>query len=145
MNEEFLVEEAVVLSLQNGFAEVSVLPNNACDDCSAKIICSPDNNNRNLLRVDNSLGAKVGDNVKIQIKGKSILFESFNLYGIPLIILIIGILLGMFLFAGYRLIELYSVLFGIGLISLYYFFLFTYNKSRKIQILPKIVFIKRNN
>jgi sigma-E factor negative regulatory protein RseC len=145
MYEEVLVEEAIVLSLQNGIAEVSVTPNESCEECSAKIICKPNNDDRNILSVNNSIGASVGDNVRIEIKGKSVLTASFNLYGIPLIILFLGIFLGTSIFSEFRLVELYSALFGIGLITIYYLFLLSHNKSRQNQILPKIVFVKRNS
>lgn len=145
MYEEVLVEEAIVLSLENGIAEVSVIPKESCEECSAKIICKPNNDNRNVLRVDNSIGANIGDHVNIEIKGKSVLYASFNLYGIPLIILLLGMLLGMSLFSEYKLVELYSTFFGIGLTAIYYLFLLSHNKNRQNQILPKIVFVKRNS
>lgn len=143
--EEILIEEGIVVSKENGIAEVEVFPAQNCEECSAKIICKPNKDDRNVLRVNNLIGANVGDNVRIEIKGKSVLAASFNLYGIPLIILLIGIFLGTSIFSEYKLAELYSALFGIGLTALYYLFLLSHNKNRQDQILPKIVFIKRNS
>ncbi|MBS3944066.1 MAG: SoxR reducing system RseC family protein [Melioribacter sp.] len=143
--EEILIEEGIVVCRENGIAEVEVFPAQSCEECSAKIFCKPDKDDRNVLRVNNSIGANVGDNVRIEIKGKSVLAASFNLYGIPLIILLIGIFLGTSIFSEYKLVELYSAFFGIGLTAIYYLFFLSHNKNRQNQILPKIVFIKRNS
>ncbi len=143
MNDEVFFEEGVVVSAENGYADVSVIQNEKCDDCSAKIICKPNKDELNILRVENPIGAKVGDNVQIEIKGLSILKVSFNLYGVPLILLLIGIFLGISIFDGNEFSELYSVFFGIGLIAIYFILIFYHQKNLKDQILPKIVFIKR--
>ncbi len=143
--EEILIEEGIVVARQNGIAEVEVFPAQSCEECSAKIFCKPDKDKKNIVHVENSIGADVGDSVRIEIKGKSVLAASFNLYGIPLIILLVGIFLGSSIFSEYKLVDLYSAFFGIGLTSIYYLFLLSHNKNRQNQILPKIVFIKRNN
>jgi sigma-E factor negative regulatory protein RseC len=145
MLNEVIVEEGVVLSVENGFAEVSIYQNGKCDDCSAKIICRPLKNDINILNVIDPLGAKIGDNVRIEIGGKSILKVSFNLYGIPLILLMIGIFFGASIFYMFQFSELYSVLFGFSLLVIYFVFTFLHQKKKQNQILPKIVFIKRTN
>jgi len=141
--EEILFEEGIVVSKENGIAEVQVFPAQSCEECSAKIICKP-KDDKNIVRADNSLGAEVGDNVRIEIKGKSILSASFMLYGVPLILLLIGIFLGTIIFSGYKLQELYSVVLGIGLIIVYYVQFYTNQRRSKNQTLPQIVFVKRN-
>ncbi|HOI30341.1 MAG TPA: SoxR reducing system RseC family protein [Melioribacteraceae bacterium] len=142
MVEEVIVENAVVLSVHDRIAEVSVIPDKKCEECSAKIICKPDNG-RNIVRVDNLAGAVAGDNVKIEIKGNTVLFASFLLYGIPLLILIAGIFSGLSIFSGNDSAEIYSVLFGIGLMIIYFFLSYSLNKRHRQEILPKIVFIER--
>jgi sigma-E factor negative regulatory protein RseC len=143
MNEEVIIEDGVVISVENGFADVSVIQSEKCDECSAKIICHPNKNDLNILHVEDPFGAKVGDNVRIEIRGKSILKASFKLYGIPLIILLIGIFLGNSIFTGYKISELFSVLLGVGLVIIYYFLTFSHQKNHSNQILPKIVFVNR--
>lgn len=145
MNNEVLVEEGIVLSVDNGIAEISVIQNENCGECSAKIICKPNKDDRNILRVEDPLGVKPGDTVKIEIQGSSLLKVSFQLYGIPLILLLVGILFGTSIFSGYKFSELYSVLFGLGLIVIYFLFTFSRSRSQRNQILPKIVFVKRIN
>ncbi len=145
MNDEVIVEEGIVVSIENGFADVSVSQNEKCDECSAKIICKPNKDHLNILHVEDPLGTRVGDSVRIEIKGNSLLKASFNLYGIPLILLLVGILLGNSIFPGDKFSELYSFLFGIALTAIYYLFTFLHNKDQRNQILPKIVFVKRIN
>lgn len=143
--EEILIEEGIVVSKENGFAKVAVSLEQNCEECSAKIFCKPNKDDKNILHVENSIGADVGDNVKIEIKGKSILKASFSIYGIPLILLLIGIFLGTFIFSGFKFQELYSVIFAIGLIVIYYVLLYTNQSRHQNQTLPKIVFVKRNH
>lgn len=142
--EEFLIEEGIVISKEKGFAEVAIFPAERCEECSAKIFCKPDKNDRNIVRVDNSLGAEIGDNVRIEIKGKSVLSASFTLYGLPLIILIIGLFLGLSIFSSYQLSELYASLFALALTALYFILTFFNNKQEKNLTLPKIILIRRN-
>lgn len=141
--EEILFEEGIVISRENGIAEVEVFPAQSCEECSAKIFCKPDKDKKNIVHVENSIGADVGDSVRIEIKGKSILSASFLLYGIPLLILIVGMFLGMFLFSSYKQIELYSALFSIGLVAIYFFLTYNHLKKENDLILPKIIFVKK--
>lgn len=142
MIEEVIVENAVVLSVRDRIAEVSVIPDEKCGECTAKIICKPDNG-RNIVRVVNQVGAAAGDNVKIEIQGRTVLFASFLLYGLPLLILLAGIFSGLSIFSGNESAEIYSVLFGLGLMIIYFLFSYSYNKKHRQEILPKIVFIDR--
>lgn len=143
MIDEVIAEEGIVVSVQSGFADVSVIQNEKCDECSAKIICKPTKDDQNILHVEDPIGVKIGDNVRIEIKGGSLLKASFNLYGIPLILLLVGIILGTSIFSGYKLSELYSVIFGLGLIAIYFLLTFARSKTLHKQVLPKIVFVKR--
>lgn len=142
--EEILFEEGIVVSRENGTAEVEVFPAQSCEECSAKIFCKPDKDKKNIVHVENSIGADVGDSVRIEIKGSSILKASFSIYGIPLFLLLTGIFLGTSIFSGYKFQELYSVIFGVGLIIIYFVLFYTNQKRRQNQTIPKIVFVKRN-
>jgi sigma-E factor negative regulatory protein RseC len=143
--DELLVEEGTVLSIEKGVAEVEVFPEGKCEECSAKIFCKPNKDNKNIVRAENSIGAKIGENVRIEIKCSSILSASFVIYGLPLIILVAGIFLGLVIFSSYKLSELYSALFSIGLTAIYFLLTFFQNKKEKNPILPKIVSIKKIN
>ncbi len=145
MNSEVLVEEGIVISAGNGLANVAVIQSQNCNECSAKIICKPNTGNENIITVEDPYGVKVGDQVRFEIKGSALLSASFTLYGIPLILLLVGIFLGLSIFSSYKAKEVYSFFFGIGLMALY--FLLTLRNSSKSNkdILPKIVSVKHNS
>lgn len=142
MSPEILVEEGIVITASNGFAEVALNKTENCEECSAKIICKPRDQQTNLLRVSDPLGASPGDFVRIEFEGKSLLKTSFLLYGLPLLLLLTGIFSGTQLFAGMHYSELYSFLLGAGLMALYYLLKFVRSGDKPL-IVPKIVYVKK--
>lgn len=143
MYSEVLIEEGIVVSSEKGFAKISLLKNENCRDCSAKIICKPGNGESHIIEVSDPYGTAPGDIVKISIKGTVILKSTFILYGLPLLLLLITIFSVNLFLTGLHLIELYSFLTGIFVLSLYYlifFFLKSYNKK---LIVPEIISLTR--
>ena len=140
---EILVEEGIVVSVAEGTAHVAVTQSESCEDCSAKIICKPKSENEKIIKVEDPLGVKPGDKVRIEVEGGALLSASFFLYGVPLILFLVGIFSGMSIFSNYAAKELYSFLFGIGLITVYYIINFLKKTSSKPK-LPKIVSVNRN-
>jgi sigma-E factor negative regulatory protein RseC len=144
MKDEILVEEGIVLSASDGIVEVSLSKSDNCDTCSAKIICKPGDSEKKVLKVLDPFGVLPGDIVKISIQGADVLKASFILYGLPLVILIAGIFSGLSLFSGNEQQELFSFLFSLGLVAVYYLFVKSLQNKRGKENLPKIVFVKRN-
>lgn len=140
MNEE-LVEHGIVVNTENGFAEVELLGNDNCEECSAKIFCKPREENSRTLKVTNSINLKNGDNVSISIKGKNLIAATLNLYFYPLLVLIISIFFGSRIFADYSPPELYSFLLGIALVAIYYFILFSFSK-KSVTYKPDVIINK---
>lgn len=145
MKDEVLVEVGIVFASANGIAEVSIQQSDNCEECSAKIICKPQKDDLNIVRAIDPFGAAIGDKVRIEIHGKSLLKASFNLYGLPLILLLVGIFSGSFIFSDLSYKELFSFLFGILLIAIYFVMTISANKNSHNDNLPKIVFVKRNS
>lgn len=139
MYNEELVEEGIVKVSKNGIAEVIISNSSNCEECSAKIYCKPSNSSERTLIVRDPLGAKAGDKVRIAIKGSKILSASFFLYGIPLILLLIGIFIGYSIFSENK--ELYSTLFGFGLIFFYSIIFLIYSKKQKFSSYPVITLV----
>ncbi len=139
MSSELLVEEGKVISTGKGFAEISLTRSSLCEECSAKIFCKTGKDDLKTIKVIDPLGVTAGDNVKIAITGSSLLKSSFILYGMPLIIMVIAILLSNILLDGIENLELYSFAIGISLTAVYYllgyFSLISFQKT----ILPKII------
>lgn len=143
MMKEELVEEGVVLKTENGFAEISLNNSESCHDCSAKLLCNPTNDTARTVKVEDPYGVKEGDIVRISITGGTVLKATFQLYGIPWLLLLLGIISGYFLFEGTALHELYSFLTGAVLMGAYYGFLKMQSPSKGNINIPKIIFVKR--
>lgn len=140
MNEE-LVEHGIVVKTENGFAEVEMLGNDSCEECSAKIFCKPREDKLRTLKVANSINLKDGDNVSISIKGRNLIAATLNLYFYPLLILIISIFVGSRIFADYSPPELYSFLFGAAFVAFYYFILLSFGK-KSVTYKPDVIINK---
>ncbi len=89
-----------------------------CENCASNGHCALDDDARTrIIEVHNSLGAGVGDRVRIVTSTRSFLQSSFLLYIVPLIALVIGAIAGELV--GERIIDsgldpnLLSAIFGV--------------------------------
>jgi len=139
MYTEELYEEGIVKKAKNGIAVISIQDSDKCKECTAKIYCKPGSSEERSLTVRDPHGAHPGDKVRIVIKGSKILRASFLLYGIPLILLLAGIFLGMEVFTINK--ELYSSLAGIGLVVVYSLLLSFFSRKPRTKAYPEIIFI----
>ncbi len=146
MYTEELVEDGIVTEVNDGLANVTVTESDFCEECSAKIFCHSDSNTRTVT-VKDPYGVKPGDNVRISIKGRSVIAVSILLYGLPLLILVLGIFLGTKTIENHS--EVYSSILGITLVAVYFFTIYLISKSVKAKnkFLPNIVFVSshKNN
>lgn len=76
----------------------------SCESCSAH--CGE--NKQEYINVKNDIGLKIGDRVEITTDSKAVLRYISLVYGLPLIFLISGVVIGMLL----NLKEMYSLLVG---------------------------------
>ncbi|MCX7797099.1 MAG: SoxR reducing system RseC family protein [Melioribacter sp.] len=141
MLKEELIEEGFVISSSNGFAEVLLNKNENCNKCAAYVLCKSKDNNLSILKVIDPFNTQPGDYIKISISGKTILKTSFLVYGISLIIFLIGLFTTYFLLNNLKYVEFISILAG-------FFAVFTYaillkKKRHKYDIYPKIIYVKR--
>jgi len=139
---EELYEEGIVKESRDGFATVIISGSDHCEECTAKLYCKPGNSNERSLIASDPYGAKSGDKVRVSIKGSKLISASFLLYGIPLILLLSGLLIGMQIFTGNK--EFYSTLLSLVLILLYILeaYMISKKSKQKISSHPEIVFIK---
>lgn len=85
-------EYGVVLSLENGNAVIGLKRNSACSSCGA---CELGSNHAQMeITLENTVDAKPGDTVEIQLPASQFLKASAILYLLPLVALILGIVLG---------------------------------------------------
>lgn len=72
-------------------AAVLCKKSSACQHCASSGACQMGSDSRSMIvEVHNSLGAGIGDRVRIVTSSKSFLQSSFLLYIVPLIALVIG-------------------------------------------------------
>lgn len=142
MNKEELFEEGIVKESVNGIAQILISNSDHCEECSAKIYCKPGNSDERTLTVKDPFGVKAGDEVRVSISGRKILQASFFMYGIPLILLIAGIFIGLEIFDTNK--ELLSTILSAGIISVYALIIYFINKKENniLSSYPEIIFVR---
>ena len=94
-----------VTELNGNNAKVVFTRSKACGDCHACVSFGSDQAETELA---NTLGAKVGDRVSIELHSGSVFTASLIMYGIPLVALLAGVLIGSFIS------DLFTAVCGIG-------------------------------
>ena len=118
MYNEQIIEKGIVEKVENGFAEIRLRETGECEECSAKIICKTKDDSTRKINAIDPFGVKPGDEISVSIPGKGLGISALVIYGMPLVLLLLGILIGMSIFESNR--ELQSSLMGIGLAALYF-------------------------
>jgi positive regulator of sigma E activity len=110
-----LKECGSVVSINDDIAVVVIGMSGACKKCS---LCMASSDGKEmLLLAKNELGAKEGDDVEIEILPGKVLAAAFVVYMIPVVMTIIGFMLGNFLTGGSETATLpiiLAVLFLVG-------------------------------
>ena len=144
MNSEEFLEIGVVEKVENGMAVIRLTQGESCHACGARLVCTPGEAQGRSLTATDPIGVRMGDRVQVSISGRSVLTATFLLYGAPLILLLAGVIAGMNWFTRYA--ELFSLLFGIGLVVLYALFLYFYSRlqsrNQAKNINPTIVGVR---
>mgnify|MGYP001668395251 CR=1 FL=1 len=101
-------QTGIVFELNDNKAKIIVTRlaacGSSCESCSAH--CGE--NKQEYINVKNDIGLKIGDRVEITTDSKAVLKYIALVYGLPLIFLISGVVIGMLL----NLKEMYSLLVG---------------------------------
>lgn len=145
MYKEELYENGIVKESKNGLATIIISDSDHCEECSAKLYCKPGNEKSRILIVKDPFGTMFGDRVKIAINGNTIIKATFILYGIPLILLLIGLFLGSQLFSVN--VEVYTSLIVLGLIFFYALSIMILSDKQGaiIKSYPKIISIEQRH
>ena len=99
-------EKGKVIEITGFVARISLEPSEACKNSPSGYVCRPEGSVR-IVEAENRIGANVGDEVYIETSPKVGLIAIFLLFGVPVILGLIGLLIGM------RIGEIYSILCGI--------------------------------
>ncbi|MDI6793830.1 MAG: SoxR reducing system RseC family protein [bacterium] len=84
-------EQGRIIKVEGNQARVTLEPKEACRSCK---LCQAGRQGEMIIQVENSIGARVGDQVKLEIEVEEVLRSAFLLYGLPLLGLLIGFLGG---------------------------------------------------
>ena len=123
-------EEGVVVETSGGNAKVEITRKSACESCSAAGVCHPVD--ESYMDAVNPLGAIKGQKVKVVIAPQMYLKASIILYGIPLVSLIGGAILGKNLALTYAAAahsDLWAFVAGLGCLVISFVFIRRYNKK----------------
>jgi|YNPMSStandDraft_1061717.scaffolds.fasta_scaffold09271_2 positive regulator of sigma E activity len=135
MNEEVLIEKGIVTNASQDEVEIMLIETNNCETCTTKDFCKGERTKVIVLK--NKTNLKVGDKVKIEIRGKTIFYTVFMLYGIPLLILVLAFLV------FYQIIEHNKELIVSSIsflaIGMYYFILNFYLRKIEGQFNVKVI------
>jgi len=107
-----------ITKIDNNFATIAIDATDDCKDCGLRFLCSPGSVKEKIIRLENTIDAKVGDRVSISEASNILLKLSFLQYGLPLIGFLLGIVIGTQIPIKLQPIEFYQFLcglFGLGL------------------------------
>lgn len=135
-------EEGIVAEVSDGIAKVAVLKKSACEQCAASGVCHP--GDEDYLEAANPLGATKGQKVKVTLAPQVYLKASIILYGIPMVALVGGAILGknIALRAGTEASsDLWAFLTGMLCLLVSFLFIRSYNKKveKTLKYKPTIV------
>lgn len=128
-----MIEKAQVVQTKDEMAKVQVKRASACGEscASCKGGCAPSNTYVDAI---NTIGAKPGDTVEIEMSTKTFLSAVAITYGLPLIMLFVGIFTGSMLVDSLRFDinkDLAGILLGFGLMGIAYIFIHKADKRHK--------------
>jgi sigma-E factor negative regulatory protein RseC len=119
-------EEGRIIKVEENLAQVEVERKSACRACG---LCSLRRGNTMIAEADNSIGAKVGERVRIEIPSSIILKGALLFYILPLVALILGMALGIKITKH----QTGGLILGLSFFTLSYILAWLYNKKRRAQ------------
>jgi positive regulator of sigma E activity len=139
--DEEITEEGIVESVSSGTVQVRIARKEACEGCNAKAFCASGSDN-NIVTASAAGSVEAGDMVRISLPGKNITSASTYMYGIPLLLLLAGMLLGSIILGDNN--ELLITLFSLLIVVLYGGFFYFYLKKKDLSsLMPRIIFVKK--
>jgi len=90
-----ITENGIVTRTDQKSAWIKTIRSGACEGCSSKDSCGENHNTKEMsVTVKNTLDVETGDEVVIGIETKPMMILSFLLYVFPIILLILGAVIG---------------------------------------------------
>ena len=89
------VERGIVVEVDGGAILVETAAGPSCEGCAAGHSCALIGSTaRRRIRMENTLGARVGDGVAFIVEGRAVVAGSLLFYLLPAVMLVAGVLLG---------------------------------------------------
>jgi positive regulator of sigma E activity len=133
---EELLETGTVISIEDDVAQVRLHTKEKCGDCSS-VFCGINEKGDNILTARTKADTKIGDNVTISIRGKTLVAATMVLYVVPMILLTVAIYVGIY---ALGLSELYSFGLALAVLGVHYLIVyFTGLLSKQQSQIPQIV------
>ena len=129
-----MTKEGYVSKIHNGYTYVVTECESACGPNCAECSSHCKSNLRETLAL-NPVGAKVGDRVEMSVEDSKIVFLSFVVYMLPLIILFVTWVLCDYLWRN-TLVNLVAI---IALLGVWVFFIRKFNKKGIINKIERIL------
>jgi len=90
-----ITENGIVTQANQTFAWIKTTRSSACEACASRGSCGTENSRQEMtVTVKNTLNVGKGDHVVIGLETRHIVFITFLLYVFPIILLLIGALIG---------------------------------------------------
>lgn len=124
-------EHGIIVECRGNTALVKTRRGTACDGCKAKKTCKPLEQNDMLIEVENTIGAKVGQDVIFTVGAGSVIKAGVLFYLVPVLSFIAGVVIGQAVLAGLfprTNPDLVSGLFGAFLLIVSFVGLKLYNR-----------------
>jgi len=124
-------EHGVIVESRGATVLVKTRRGTSCESCKSKKACKPVEQDDMLMEVENSIGAKVGDNVVFTVGAGSILKAGVLFYLVPVLSFIAGVVFGQAVLAGlFPSVnsDLVAGLFGVFLLVISFIGLKLYNR-----------------
>jgi sigma-E factor negative regulatory protein RseC len=122
-----IVETGRVTHITNGKAVIEIEKETACAQCHVGCVC--DLGKRVMVvEATDPIGVRVDQVVQLAIPSGSALRASFAVYGVPLLALIFGTLLGEYLGTRFGIQNVFEILVGFGFLGLSLIFVRSYDQ-----------------
>lgn len=122
-----IVHEGKIVAMDAQSIEVEIVNKSACATCHAKGVCGASDEQTRIIVVPQTLttataGYQVGDTVKLVLSATMGMTAVILAYGLPLLVLLAGILV----FSYLKLEQLYVGLYSLAAVALYYIIFFIF-------------------
>lgn len=89
-----MIEQGTIVGLRNHVARIALKTEDECEHCFAQHMCGLGRDGLRYIEIEDTLGTQIGDVVEIYSPSQNVLLFAFLVYMAPLIMLLVGYMLG---------------------------------------------------